>query len=832
MSRYRRLFKWAVWSGLALAAVGLMAVGIAWWLISPRLPDVQTLRQVELQLPMSVYSREGKLIALFGEARRYPVAIADVPEHVKLAVLAIEDARFYQHPGIDWRGIVRAVWLLATTRDRRVPGGSTITQQVAKQFFLSSEYSYIRKLTEIFLALKMERELGKDEILELYLNKSFFGNRAYGIVAAAEFYFGKPLAQLTIAQAATLAAIPKFPSSGNPLVNPQRALVRRNYVIARMFEERFIDATQARAAQAEPLAAGRFEPPVDVDAPYVAEMVRQAMVERYGEDVLNQGYQVHTTLLAADQDAAQRGLTGTLIDYDRRHGWRGAEQHWELAADEDIEPLRRRVELLPTISGLIPALVLAAGDSRAELLLGSGERIELDLAAMRWAGAHIDENRKRGVPGRVDEVLARGDLVRVRAAVADPGENGQPAEPARYELGQIPKVQGAVVALNPEDGALRALVGGFSYSLNKFNRALQAQRNPGSSFKPFIYAAAFERGFHPASIVLDAPVVLTDRYTGKVWQPQNDNQNFAGPMRLREAMVTSRNLVSIRILDTIGVGYARRYLQNFGFPAESLPENLTLALGTSSLSPMQVATGYAVFANGGYLVQPWFIERIVNRDGITVFAEQAPRACGDCPERRRLEARSTRPDASFDLGPATGEAVDDVEEFGPPLVHLAPRAIDQRTAFLINSMLRDVVRRGTGRGALVLGRGDLGGKTGTTNEFRDAWFAGFGTGVIATAWAGMDDFSSLGNNEFGAKAAMPAWIETVRAATHDVPERLPAVPDGVVTVRVDATTGWLAGSDSGNTVSEYLKLEDVARMENQRARRAIDINEQEAFDIF
>jgi penicillin-binding protein 1A len=822
----RRLFKWAFWSAALLAVLGALAILVAYWLISPRLPDVQGLRSVELQLPMSVHSKEGKLIALFGEARRYPVVMADVPDHVRLAVLAIEDARFYEHPGIDWRGITRAVWLLATTRDRRVPGGSTITQQVAKQFFLSSEYSYTRKLTEIFLALKMERELSKDEILELYLNKSFFGNRAYGIAAAAEFYYGKSLGELSLAEAATLAAIPKFPSSGNPLVNPQRALIRRNYVLERMREENYVRAEEARAAQAEPIGAGRFEPPVEVDAPYVAEMVRQAMVERYGDDALNQGYRVYTTISEAEQAAAQRGIAETLLAYDRRHGWRGPEQQWSLSGAEQPAELVRRLAGLPRVADLIPAVVLSADGQQAQALTVDGQQVRLDLESVRWASRYIDENRRGAAPKAVSDVLAPGDVVRLRTASDDSSE-GQDV----YILSQLPKVQGALVALDPEDGALRALVGGFNFSTSKFNRALQSQRNPGSSFKPFVYAAAFERGFHPASIVLDAPVVLTERASGKVWQPQNDNETFGGPMRLREAMVTSRNLVSIRILDAIGVGYARRYMQNFGFPASSLPENLTLALGTSALSPLQVATGYAVFANGGYRVEPWFIDRIEDREGVTVFAEHAPRACDECPLRRRSEARSVNAGSGFDLGPAT-EEISAAEFAGPPVSPLAPRAIDERTAFLIRDILRDVVRRGTGRGALVLGRGDLGGKTGTTNEFRDAWFSGFGTGVVTTAWVGMDDFSSLGRGEFGARAALPAWIEAMRAATNGVPEAPIAVPEGIARARVDAMTGWLAGPDSANTMVEYLKLEDIARMENQRARRDTEVTEKEAFDIF
>ncbi|MFN3843210.1 MAG: penicillin-binding protein 1A [Rehaibacterium terrae] len=826
MTRTRRLLRWALVLLLLLAVLGLAAVGTAYYLIAPRLPDVQTLRDVELQVPLSVYTRDGRLIAQFGETRRYPVRIEEVPERVKQAVLAIEDARFYEHPGIDWRGIARAIWLLATTDDRRVPGGSTITQQVARQFFLSSEYSYTRKLTEIFLALKMERELSKDEILGLYLNKSFFGNRAYGIAAAAEFYYGKKLDELSIAEAATLAAIPKFPSSGNPIVNPQRALIRRNYVIERMHEVGYISAEEMHAARAEPIGAEPHEPPIEVEAPYVAEMVRQWMVERYGADALTHGYRAYTTLEGHEQEAANRGVRTALLDYDRRHGWRGAEAHWEIADDADPATLERRVRSVPTIAGLLPALVLSADSGAARLLLGNGETVELPLERMRWARPYIDANRRGPAPTRASDVLTRGDLVRLQPDI----ENGG------YRLAQIPKAQAAFVALDPEDGAIRALVGGFSFAINKFNRATQAQRQPGSSFKPFVYAAAFERGFTPASIVLDAPVIFRDR-AGNTWTPQNDNQTFAGPMRLREAMVTSRNLVSVRLLDAIGVSYAHRYIQGFGFAPQSLPENLSMSLGTSSIPPLALARGYAVFHNGGFLVEPYFVERVENREGVTIAREYPLRACRQCPERLRVEARGGGSADGFDLGPAMAPTSDPAaagagEPVGPPEYLLAPRAIDERTAYLVQSLLRDVVRRGTGRNALALGRSDLGGKTGSTNEHRDAWFAGFGGPLVAAAWVGMDDFTTLGNGEFGARAALPIWIEFMRAALADEPENDFALPNGIVTAWIDPETGWLAQPGTPGALTEFFKLEDIARLEQRSTAREMRVAEDEAFDIF
>lgn len=822
MTRFVRLLRWAAVLLLLLAVLGVASIGIAYWLIKPRLPDVQTLRDVELQQPLSVYTREGQLIAQFGEMRRYPVRMAEVPPHVTQAVLAIEDARFYEHPGIDWRGITRAVWLLATTDARRVPGGSTITQQVAKMFFLSPEYSYTRKLTEIFLALKMERELSKDEILELYLNKSFFGNRAYGIAAAAEFYYGKKLEELSIAEAATLASIPKFPSSGNPLVNPARAKTRRDYVLLRMHELGFIDAATLAAARTEPIETTPHEPPVEVEAAYVAEMVRQSMVERYGDDALVSGFNVYTTIAGAEQEAANAGLRRALLDYDRRHGWRGAEAHWEIGDAADLRALQQRLRQVSTVGGLQPALVLAASDREARLLRQDGSEAQLRLEDVRWAARHISAGRRAASPTRVGDVLKAGDLVRII-----PGE-----EEGRWRLAQIPKAQAAFVGLDPEDGAIRALVGGFSFALNKFNRATQSQRQPGSSFKPFVYAAAFERGFHPASMVLDAPVVFRDR-AGNEWAPKNDNNTFAGPMRLREAMVTSRNLVSVRLLDAIGVGFAHRYIQNFGFPAQSLPENLSMSLGTSSIAPLQLAQGYAVFHNGGYRVEPWFLERIVDRDGRTVFEAEPARACGDCPGRRtRSAAASTA--GGFDLGPGTApeQASEDVEapREGPHV--LAERAIDARTAYLVQSMLVDVVRRGTGRAALALGRSDLGGKTGSTNDHRDAWFAGFGGPYVGVAWVGMDDFTTLGAGEFGARAALPIWMAYMERALDSLPERRFQVPDGVVTAYVDRESGWLTPPGSPGAILEFMKLEDVSRLETRPAGEEAATSRQQAFDIF
>jgi len=827
MARFKRLLRRALLLLAGLAVLGVAALGILYWLIAPRLPDVQELRNVQLQVPLSIYTRDGKLVALIGETRRFPVKIEDVPERVKQTFIAIEDARFYEHPGVDWRGIGRAVWLLATTDDKRVPGGSTITQQVARQFFLSAEYSYTRKLTEIFLALKMERELGKDEILELYLNKSFFGNRAYGVAAASEYYYGKSLDQLTLAEAATLASIPKFPSSGNPIINPDRALIRRNYVLQRMREEGMITEAEEKAAQAEPMTASPHEPNIEVEAPYVAEMVRAEMEQRYGADATTSGLRVYTTLDSEDQAAAVRSLQAGLLEYDRRHGYRGPEAHLDLPDGEAVDESRKRLRAYPTAGGLQAALVTRVADGQAELLTAAGTPLSLDAESTRWTGR---------APA---QLFKRGDVVRLALD----------ATTGKLRLAQVPTAQAALVSLQPEDGAVRALVGGFSFGLNKFNRATQAQRLPGSSFKPFVYAAAFERGFSPASIVLDAPVVFRDR-AGNVWRPQNDAGDFAGPMRLREAMVQSRNLVSVRVLDAIGVDFASRYITQFGFSQESLPPNLSMALGTSSLTPLSIARGYTVLANGGYLVDPWFIEKVLDRDGQVLSQAVPARACRRCPGRDAGAApgqASTQREATvvdgFDFGPSTPRPV---EVAGAPATPdadeaaaleageftLAPRAIDERTAFLVHSVLKDVVRRGTGQAARVIGRDDLGGKTGSTNDYRDAWFSGFGGDLVTTVWVGKDDFSSLGRGEYGGKAALPIWIGYMTAALKDVPVVEPEVPAGVVAAWVDATSGRIVPEGSPGAVMDYFKREDYERVAASGFDLDPALSNEEAFDIF
>ncbi len=836
MPRIPRLFRWILLGSVTLALIGAIAAGILVYVVSARLPDVQSLRNIELQEPMYVYARDGRLIGLFGEMRRYPVDIRDVPPRVKQAFLAAEDANYYEHHGVDFTGVARAIWLLAKTGGQeRVAGGSTITQQVAKQFFLSSEYSFRRKFAEMLLAMKMERELGKDEIFGLYLNKSFFGNRAYGVGAAAEFYYGKKLDELSLDEIATLAGTPKFPSSGNPLDNPERNRERRdNYILPRMAQLGYVSASEATAAGKVPMHAAPHERKVEVHAPYVAEMVRQEMIARFGGDVLSKGYHVTTTIDPTLQAAAVGSVIEGLRIYDHRHGWRAPEQKVELDDGMDAKAIGAKLRQIPPQAGLFPAVVTGSSSEGLQVVLADASQLTLGRSATSWTGKSVAS------------LAQRGDVVRVRRDIG----NKPDADPI-WVLDQLPRAQTALVSLEADTGAVRALVGGYSYAGSKFNRATQARRQPGSSFKPFLYAAAFERGFNPASIVLDAPVVFKDR-RGHMWRPQNDSGNFAGPMRLREALVQSRNLVSVRLLDAIGVDYARRYISHFGFDEASLPPNLSMSLGTASLTPLSVARGYTAFANGGFLTTPYFIESIRDRDGTEVFKEKPPTACPQCtvvqqPGQANATVAQTKV-AGFNLGPTASASTPAVTTTSTgnvaatvtpapatpidPDMLIAPRAIDPRVAFQMQSMMRDVVRRGTATAARVLGRDDIGGKTGSTNDHRDAWFSGFGGQYVTTVWVGRDDFRSLGYREYGGKAALPIWINYMRAALKDQPERNPSPPTGMIQVSVGAGGKLLPGGSGG--VVEWIKAEDLERMESY-VEPDIDPGtqqEEDAFDIF
>lgn len=845
MQILKRLLRWILVLAFTGLLLGVAAIGVAYWLISPRLPSVAVLKDYHMQVPLRVLSADGKLIASFGETRRIPVAMAQVPERLKHAVLAAEDASFYQHPGVDWHGIARASWHVVASGGDKGSGGSTITQQVARNFFLSPEKLYSRKLTEIFIALRMESELSKDQILELYLNKMFLGHRSYGVAAAASYYYGKTLDQLTVAECATLASTFQLPSLVNPLNSPKRMTTRRNWVLGQMLENRFISKAEYDQAIEEPLDASPHEPAIEVDAPYLAEMVRLQVLDRLGNDALTEGYVVKTTVNSMRQQAAVDSVRAGLVEYDHRHGWRGPEAHQELAAEAGTDELERALAGYTDISGMQPGIVTQVSATEASVYLANRDEVKLDLASVDWARPRIDDTRVGATPKSVATVLKRGDIIRVTR-----DEKGD------WLLTQIPGAQGALVSLDPEDGSLQALVGGFNFLRSKFNRAVMAARQPGSSFKPFIYSAAFERGFTPASIVNDAPLALPDpSRPGGLWTPSNDDDKFDGPIRLREALVQSKNLVSVRLLDAIGVRFARDYATRFGFSLDSLPGNLSMALGTASVSPMSMARGFSVFANGGYLVTPYFISEIDDRDGKPVYQANPSRACRTCAERL-LDTRPPGPppaNASAAPGntvatagsaggaPATsgslagvGDAVLPADAHGdsahPPV--LAPQVIEVRNDYLVTSLMQDVVKRGTGAAAAKLGRTDLAGKTGSTNDHRDAWFVGFNSNLVTSVWVGFDDFGSLGKGEFGAKAALPIWMSYMGTVLKDQAAGILPMPPGITTVQIDRSSGLPAGADDTNVMSEYFKVEDVDRLRNQANQQQEDQDQQHAYDIF
>ncbi|MBT8076867.1 MAG: transglycosylase domain-containing protein, partial [Gammaproteobacteria bacterium] len=611
---FRLIFRFSIVS----AILGLATLAVIYLVVSKDLPDVETLRDVQLQVPLRVYTSDSRLISVFGEKRRIPVGIDEMPHHLVNAFIAGEDARFRVHPGVDYQGISRAVWTLATTGEKSI-GGSTITQQLARNFFLTLEKTFTRKFKEIFLALKIERELSKDEILELYLNKILLGHRAYGVGAAADVYYGKSVGELSLAQCAMLAALPKAPSRINPITSPERAMERRDYVLGRMLELEYIDDVEYQQAKKERNTAFYHGATTEVSAPYLAEMVRKEMLARYGQSAYTAGFEVYTTIKSQFQTTANQAVTDGLEEYDHRHGYRGAEGHVELEESKTIEDWNEILRPYKPVAGLAPGLVTEVDEDLALVYLYSGQTIALTLDDLRWAKRFITRDRVGKEPESVAAVLQAGDIIRTR--LRDSGS---------YELAQLPEPEALLISLSPYDGSIKALVGGYDYTRSKFNRVVQSRRQPGSGFKPFIYSAALAKGKTTASIVNDAPIVFSDAELERDWKPQNFEEKFYGPTRLREAMVNSRNVVSIRLLREVEIPYATEYISRFGFDPAELPDNLSMALGSASLIPISIARGYAVFANGGYLVDPYFIERIVDAKGTMLFAASPKVACSDC----------------------------------------------------------------------------------------------------------------------------------------------------------------------------------------------------------
>ena len=748
-----------------LILTGLIVAGGLYLYLSPQLPSADTLRDVRYQVPLRIYSRDGKLLAEYGEMRRSPVKLSEVPDLMIEAVLAAEDDRFYQHPGVDYQGLLRAAWHLVTT-GRKTQGGSTITMQVARNFFLGREKTYLRKFTEILLSLKIEHEFTKQEILELYLNKIYLGQRAYGIAAAAQVYYGVELPKLSLAQMAMIAGLPKAPSRYNPIADPPRALERRNYVLGRMRTLGYISEDIYRAALREKDDATLHSLTIEAEAPYLGELVRAEVVQRYGEDAYTAGYKVFTTVDTRLQTAANTALRDALLDYDRRHGYRGPESRVNLAPDADPTAWSAALADRDPVGTLQAGLVIKIEATDVQVFVKEGNLITIPWEGLEWARPYITDNQVGAPPQTPADMVKPGDIIRVQQ-LAD----------GQWRLAQIPGVEGALVALRPNDGSVIAIVGGFDFFKSKFNRATQAARQPGSSFKPFIYSAALEQGMTPATLINDAPVVFDDPGLEDTWRPENYSGRFFGPTRLREALVHSRNLVSIRVLRAIGINSTIDYVSRFGFDKRAMPHNLSLALGSGVVTPLELASGYAVFANSGYRVTPYFIDHIEDINGKILETTTPNRVCKEC---------ETETSPSDQVQPA----------------HNAPRVITAQNAYLMTSMMRDVIRRGTGRKARVLGRHDIAGKTGTTNDQRDAWFAGFNPEVATVAWVGFDDTHPLGNAETGGRAALPMWIDFMRAALQDIPDHPPEQPPGLVTVRIDPSTGLLADSKDRKAIFE------------------------------
>lgn len=832
MRRYVRL------SGAlgAFACAGLLAIVAlisgGYFYVAPGLPQAEELRDIRVQIPLSIYSRDGRLISQFGE-RRTPVALEDMPPVIVQAVLAAEDDRFFEHPGIDYQGTLRAILLFVLNAGEPEQGGSTITQQIARQYFLTRDRTLVRKFKEWILAIRIEREFTKQEILDIFLNTTFFGQHAHGVAAAAQTFFGKPLEEISLSDAAIIAGIPRGPSIFNPITSPESARQRRAYVLRRMSELGFISAEEQRQALTVPIDGRRHGPEQQLDAPYVAEMVRAEMIRRFGLAAYTAGLKVTTTIDSRLQRAADDALRGALIDYDERHGYRGplarnSAEAWAPAAASDpgvgtdgIEPAGGRdpeavwsallADYEPVAgfrTGLVVGLepIPASDDSlttaaeadihsaaadendppiddessqqelRAMVYFSDVGRVPVELESVGWAAPYIDENRTGNRPGSVADVLASGDIVRFRETAA--GE---------LRLGQVPEAQGALVSLDPIDGAVTALSGGFDFFLSNFNRATQSRRQPGSSFKPFVYSAALDRGFTAASIFNDAPIVEPSADLEGYWRPTNYSEGFNGPTRLREALIKSLNLVSVRVMREAGLPHTVDYVRRFGFDELAAPMNPSMSLGAGGVAPLDLAGGYAALANGGSYVKPYIIEKVEDAEGETIFAATPALACVNCEE-------SEQPDSQL------LHSITEIYGARPP----AKRIADVQNIYLMNDMLSDVVQRGTGvRAYRELGRTDLRGKTGTTNDRRDAWFAGFNGDIVAAAWVGFDQERSLGNGEQGARTALPMWIEFMRVALDGRPLNSMERPPGIIDVRIDPATGQAAGSGEASVFEKF-----------------------------
>jgi len=747
--------------GLLIGGIALAFSGAKEYLL-PDLPDVTTLREVRLQVPLRIFSRDGRLMQQFGEQRRIPLAYEAYPPLLIKALLAAEDDRFFEHGGLDYAGLLRAILVDIRTGESK-QGGGTITMQVARNYYLTREKTVRRKLLEIFLALHIEEELSKQEILTLFLNKIGLSHLAYGFGAAAEVYFGKTVDQLSIAEMAMLAGLPRAPSRDNPISNPELAGQRRAYVLRRMREKNFIDEAQYKEAMAAPIESKFHGPVTEVDAPNLGEMVRVDLLERIGSQVYSDGYRVITTIDSRLQQAAIAAVRTGLIDYDQRHGYRGPAARAALPPNAGESEWVKALDDYPELGGLEPAIVVSMDANSATAFTADHGRVRLSLASMRWAKTALPDGAVGKPIERVSEVVALNEVVYVAQDVT-----------GAWRLMQVPQIQGAFVAVDPHDGAVAALVGGFDYSASNFNRVMQAKRQPGSSFKPFLYSSALENGFTPATIVNDAPFISKDTYLEGEWRPRNMGGTYLGPIRLREALVKSRNPASARVMETVGTARATEHMMLFGFTREEVPQNLSLSLGTTQVTPYEMAAAYSVFANGGYRIDPYFIERIEDPNGSTVYSAHPKIACSDCA--------------------LTGAAVNEKDK--------APAVISPQNVYIMTDLMSDVIKRGTGFRALVLKRDDIAGKTGTTQDGRDTWFCGFNADLVGVAWVGFDQERPLGRGEEGGKTAEPVWISFMAEALAGRPEHRLPQPPGIATLRISKSSGKVARPGDTDTMFE------------------------------
>lgn len=752
-----------LWALSSLFFLVLVCASVLYLYAASQLPNVDSLKTVKLQVPLRIYTQDGLLIQEYGEQRREPVSYEEIPQTLVHALLATEDQRFFEHPGVDVFGLARATVRMIQTGTKS-QGGSTITMQVARNFFLNRKKTFLRKFNEIMLAIKIDRELSKEKILELYLNKIYLGNRAYGVGAAATIYYGKPLKELNIAQLATIAGLPQAPSTQNPIANPAAAKKRRDHVLERLYEEKYISKAEYDDAIVQPIAVKYHGTTLEVSAPYVAEMIRQSLYDNFGENAYTKGYKVYTTIKGPLQNAANQVVEDHLLAYDHRHGYRGPVAKATEAQMQTPRSLHTLLSTFPTINDLQPVVITEVDKQEATAKTASGQEITIVWRGISWARPALKKGWVGRTPTSANQVLATGDVVYVRPLAE------------QWQLTQLPMAEAALVALDPSTGAIESLVGGFNFKKSKFNRATQASRQPGSSFKPFIYAAALNKGYTLATLVNDAPIVVDDPSQAGLWRPHNDNQKFNGPTRLKDAFVHSTNLVSIRILDDIGIDYAIDFVSQFGFHKASLPHALSLALGSLSVSPMDLTAAYAVIANGGYKVEPYLIDHITDSDGHVLLQATSTRVCN-------APCKDTDPDL------------------------IAPRVIPADVAFLMNSALMGVIQQGTAQDARILNRKDIAGKTGTTNEQVDAWFAGYNPDLVVTTWIGFDTPHPL--HEYAARLALPLWIDFMKVALHGKPEREMPQPENVVSVRINPSNGLLAKPNQTNAINEYFREKNV-----------------------